>query len=182
MSEWKVGEEQDYTLFNPNGNKRRIFQNFVDASVGDVVICYETNPVKKITTIAKVSRANDGEKIWFQKTETLTDPVDFSVIKGIPELQQMEFLVNPNGSFFKLTEEEYNAIISIIRQNNDEEVESLDVPDYTRTDFLNEVYMDEANYEELVELLKAKKNSFPNLLLFDLKIHLSNQLFYFELM
>lgn len=158
MSEWKVGEEQDYTLFNPNGNKRRIFQNFVDASVGDVVICYETNPVKKITTIAKVSRANDGEKIWFQKTETLTDPVDFSVIKGIPELQQMEFLVNPNGSFFKLTEEEYNAIISIIRQNNDEEVESLDVPDYTRTDFLNEVYMDEANYEELVELLKAKKN------------------------
>lgn len=158
MSEWKVGEEQDYTLFNPNGNKRRIFQNFVDASVGDVVICYETNPVKKITTIAKVSRANDGEKIWFQKTETLTDPVDFSVIKGIPELQQMEFLVNPNGSFFKLTEEEYNAIISIIRQNNDEEVESLDVPDYTRTDFLNEVYMDEANYDELVELLKAKKN------------------------
>lgn len=158
MSEWKVGEEQDYTLFNPNGNKRRIFQNFVDASVGDVVICYETNPVKKITTIAKVSRANDGEKIWFQKTETLTDPVDFSVIKGIPELKQMEFLVNPNGSFFKLTEEEYNAIISIIRQNNDEEVESLDVPDYTRTDFLNEVYMDEANYEELVELLKAKKN------------------------
>ena len=158
MSEWKVGEEQDYTLFNPNGNKRRIFQNFVDASVGDVVICYETNPVKKITTIAKVSRANDGEKIWFQKTETLTDPVDFSVIKGIPELQQMEFLVNPNGSFFKLTEEEYNAIISIIRQNNDEEVESLDVPDYTRTDFLNEVYMDEANFEELVELLKAKKN------------------------
>lgn len=158
MSEWKVGEEQDYTLFNPNGNKRRIFQNFVDASVGDVVICYETNPVKKITTIAKVSRANDGEKIWFQKTETLTDPVDFSVIKCIPELQQMEFLVNPNGSFFKLTEEEYNAIISIIRQNNDEEVESLDVPDYTRTDFLNEVYMDEANYDELVELLKAKKN------------------------
>lgn len=158
MSEWKVGEEQDYTLFNPNGNKRRIFQNFVDASVGDVVICYETNPVKKITTIAKVSRANDGEKIWFQKTETLTDPVDFSVIKGIPELQQMEFLVNPNGTFFKLMEEEYNAIISIIRQNNDEEVESLDVPDYTRTDFLNEVYMDEANYDELVELLKAKKN------------------------
>lgn len=158
MSEWKVGEEQDYTLFNQNGNKRRIFQNFVDASVGDVVICYETNPVKKITTIAKVSKANDGEKIWFQKTETLTDPVDFSVIKGIPELQQMEFLVNPNGTFFKLMEEEYNAIISIIRQNNDEEVESLDVPDYTRTDFLNEVYMDEANYDELVELLKAKKN------------------------
>lgn len=158
MSEWKVGEEQDYTLYNPNGNKRRIFQNFLDASEGDIVICYETNPVKKITTIARVSRASDGEKIWFQKTETLTEPVGFSVIKGIPELQNMEFLVNPNGSFFKLTKEEYNAINCIIRQDNDEEVESLDASDYTRVDFLNEVYMDEANYDELVELLRAKKN------------------------
>ena len=28
------------------------------------------------------------------------------MIKNIPELQEMEYFVNPNGSFFKLTEEE----------------------------------------------------------------------------
>lgn len=31
MSSMPVGEVQDYTLYNDNGNKRRIFQNFLDA-------------------------------------------------------------------------------------------------------------------------------------------------------
>lgn len=158
MSEWKVGEIQEYTLYNDKGNKRRVFQNFLDASEGDIVICYETNPVKKITTIARVSKANDGKKICFSKTETLSEPVDYAIIKSHPALEQMEFLVNPNGTFFSLTDNEFNTIIEIIRQNNDEEVEALDSPDYTSKDFLKEVYMDSTNYEELVELLKTKKN------------------------
>ena len=33
-----VGEVQDYTLYNANGNKRRVFQNFLDAKVGDIVM------------------------------------------------------------------------------------------------------------------------------------------------
>ena len=37
-----VGEVQDYTLYNENGNKRRIFQNFLDAKPGDMVIGYES--------------------------------------------------------------------------------------------------------------------------------------------
>ena len=41
-----VGEIQNYTLFNDNGNKRRIFQNFLDAKAGDMVIGYESTPVK----------------------------------------------------------------------------------------------------------------------------------------
>lgn len=158
MSEWKVGEGQEYTLYNGNGNKRRIFQNFLEAVENDIVICYETNPVKKITTLAKVSKANDGERISFCKIETLTEPVDYAIIKDHPDLQQMEFLVNPNGSFFSLTENEFNVIMGIIRQNNDEEVESISSPAYTREDFLSEVYMNPDSYDELVELLKIKKN------------------------
>lgn len=158
MSEWKVGEEQDYTLYNPDGNKRRVFQNFLDAAEGDVVLCYETTPVKKITTIAQVSKSNDGQQIWFKKMETLSEPVDYTAIKSAPELSKMEFLVNPNGSFFSLTEEEYEFIMGLIRDNNDAEVESVDYVPYTRKDFLNEVYMDSESYDELAELLKMKKN------------------------
>ena len=33
-----VGDEQSYTLYNENGNKRRIFQNFLDAKAGDMVL------------------------------------------------------------------------------------------------------------------------------------------------
>ena len=158
MSEWKVGEVQEYTLYNGKGNKRRIFQNFLDAAENDIVICYETNPVKKITTIAKVSKANDGKRISFCKIETLTEPVEYAIIKDHPDLQQMEFLVNPNGSFFRLAENEFNVIMGIIRQDNDEEVESVSSPAYTRDDFLSEVYMNPDSYDELVELLKIKKN------------------------
>ena len=41
-----VGESEAYTLYNKNGNKRRIFQNFLDAKAGDMVIGYESYPVK----------------------------------------------------------------------------------------------------------------------------------------
>ena len=158
MSEWKVGEVQEYTLYNGSGNKRRIFQNFLDAVENDIVICYETNPVKKITTIAKVSKANDGKRISFCKLKTLSEPIEYSILKEHPDLQQMEFIVNPNGSFFSLSEKEFNVIMGIIRQNNDEEVEPISSPVYTRENFLSEVYMNPDSYDELVELLKIKKN------------------------
>ena len=158
MSEWKVGEVQGFTLFNDKGVKRRVFQNFLDAEEGDVVICYETTPVKKITTIAKVSKSHDGEKIYFTKVKTLSEPIKLSVIKGTPGLQKMEFLLNPQGTFFKLTEDEYNTIIEIIREDNDDEKEILSYPIYTKQDFLQEVYMESDTYDELSELLRVKKN------------------------
>ena len=158
MSEWKVGEEQEYTLYNENGSKRRIFQNFLDAQEGQVVICYETNPVKKITNIATVSKAADGQRIAFRKIRTLSEPVSLATIKSVPELENLEVLSNSRGSFFKVTDKEYEAIMCLIRENNDDEQESLDSPSYSESDFLNEVFMAEDVYHELVELLKTKKN------------------------
>lgn len=158
MSEWKVDEVQEYTLYNDKGVKRRVFQNFLDATEEDIVICYETTPVKKITTIAKVSQRNDGKKIFFRKIKTLSDPISLSRIKETPALQQIEFLANPQGTFFKLTEDEYNTIIDIIREDNDDEKEVISYPIYNREDFLKEVYMEPQKYDELTELLKAKKN------------------------
>ena len=40
-----------YSLYNENGNKRRIFQNFLDAKAGDMIIGYEATPVLKIVAI-----------------------------------------------------------------------------------------------------------------------------------
>ena len=64
FSDIAVGEVQDFTLYNEDGNKRRIFQNFLDAKVGDMVIGYESNPVKQVVAIARVSAEQDGEKMW----------------------------------------------------------------------------------------------------------------------
>lgn len=67
FSDIAVGETQAYTLYNENGNKRRIFQNFLDAKVGDVVIGYESNPVRQIVAIGRVSAEQDGEKLFLRK-------------------------------------------------------------------------------------------------------------------
>lgn len=69
-----VGETQSYTLYNENGNKRRIFQNFLDAKAGDMIIGYESNPVKQVVALGQITAANDGEKILFEKVESFASP------------------------------------------------------------------------------------------------------------
>lgn len=155
---WAVGEEQDYTLYNTAGNKRRIFQHFLDAKTGDKVICYEANPTKQITGLAVISKESDGERICFKKEETLASPIDLSIIKSMPELAGMEFLVNPNGSFFHLTEKEYTTLLNLIRDENDEASPTTPTETYTRENFLKKVYMSGEDFDTLQRLVRMKKN------------------------
>lgn len=157
FSDIAVGETQAYTLYNENGNKRRIFQNFLDAKVGDVVIGYESNPVRQFVAIGRVSAEQDGEKLFFEKVETLSSPIDYAVLKECPELENMEYFRNPQGSLFKLTRSEYEFILDMIREENPI-VTASSSDAYTKDDFLNEVYMTEEHYETLVNVLRNKKN------------------------
>lgn len=157
FSDLQVGEVQDYTRFNENGNKRRVFQNFIDAKAGDLVIGYESNPVKQVVALVKVSAANDGQKIYFEKTESLANPIDYQTLKECPELEKMEFFQNPNGSFFKLTKGEYEFIMDMIRDENPLNTE-VKIPPYTKEDFLSEVYMTEEKYDRLAGVLLNKMN------------------------
>lgn len=157
FSNLQTSHVQEYTLFNENGNKRRVFQNFVDARAGDLVIGYESNPVKQVVALAKVSAANDGKKIRFEKTESLVNPIDYRTLKECPELEQMEFFQNPNGTFFKLTKDEYEFIMDMIREENPLTSKDMNTS-YTKKDFLSEVYMSENQYDRLSGVLLNKMN------------------------
>lgn len=152
-----VGEKQSYTLYNDNGHKRRIYQNFLDAGAGDYVIGYESNPVKQVVAIAKIVKENDGENLYFEKIESLTTPIDYATLKCCAELEHMEYFVNPQGSLFKLTKEEYDVIMDLIREENPilrkEETRS-----YSKEKFLQEVYMTGEHLETLLSLLENKQN------------------------
>lgn len=156
-SDIAVGEVQSYTLYNENGNKRRIFQNFLDAKAGDMIIGYESNPVKQIVAIGRVSAEQDGEKLFFEKVEGLTSPIDYITLKECPELERMEYFQNPQGSLFKLTRGEYDFILDMIREENPVSTDAA-IDAYTKSDFLDEVYMTEKRYENLVAVLRNKKN------------------------
>ena len=159
FSDIEVGEEQNYTMYNDNGNKRRIFQNFLDAREGDLIIGYESNPVKQVVAICRVTKQNDGENLYFEKIEGLTSPIDYTLLKDAPELEKMEYFMNPQGSLFKLTKGEYDFIMDIVREENQENpIGSEQAETYSKEDFLSEVYMTSEKYDSLKGLLLNKKN------------------------
>ena len=157
LSGMKVGEEQQYTLYNENGHNRKVFQNFLDAKAGDIVIGYEARPTQKVVCLLEISKANDGKEIGFKKTESLLEPIPFSTLKVTPGLEGMEYMKNQQGSFFKVTADEYDIIMEMVRRDNpipkQEKKEK-----YTKSDFLNEVFVSYLDYERLESLLLRKKN------------------------
>lgn len=154
----KIGEEQSYTLYNDNGNKRRVFQNFLDAKVGDTIIGYEANPVKRVVAIGRITQENDGQSIYFEKVEGLSTPIEYATLKECSELEKMEFFVQPNGSLFKLTKGEFDFIMDLIREENPIKPATATTTKYTKKDFLAKVFMTEERYNVLEALLRHKMN------------------------
>lgn len=62
FSSINVGEKESYELYNENGNKRRIFQNFIDAKKDDILVVYETSPMQKIVGFAKIVKEQEDRK------------------------------------------------------------------------------------------------------------------------
>lgn len=157
LANMKVGEEQEYSLFNEEGHKRRIYKNFVDARVGDWVIGYESTPTKQIVNLLKISKGSDGEKIGFKNVENLSTRIDFSTLKNIPGLSEMEYLKSQQGTFFKVTPEEFDTIMDLIRGDNPLPKKEAKER-YTKDDFLNQVFITWDDYKKLENLLLRKKN------------------------
>ena len=157
LSGMKIGEEQNYTMYSETGHPRRIFQNFVNAKEGDIVIGYESSPTKQIVGLLTITKVVDGDCIYFKKTETLQDPIDFSTIRSVYELHDMEYMKNQQGSFFKLTADEYDIIMELIRgENPSSKKEKKEA--YDKSKFLDEVFVTYKEYDQLDSLLLRKKN------------------------
>ena len=113
-----------------------------------------------ITALCKITK-KDKEKLYFTKIKDLETPIEYLTLKSAPELANLEFFRNPNGSLFKVTTEEYNVIMDLIDETNAKPnlLNTVVSPDkYTKQDFLNEVFMSEAKYDEIANLLTIKKN------------------------
>ncbi len=155
--ELAVGGTIDYTLYSDSGKKRKVFQNFLDARKGDFVVFYESSPTLQIVGLAVVERESDGQTIIFKKTEGLESGIALSEIKAVDELRNMQFLKNPQGSFYSLTADEYDYIEDLIREKNPV-MPAKAVMKYTRENFLAEVFLSEDRYDNLRALLLDKQN------------------------
>lgn len=147
----EVGFEQTYSLYTENGHKRHIFENFINTQEGDSIVVYESTPTLKVVGLAKISNDCDDDNIYFEKECDIKNGLTFSEIKNDERLKEMEFLANTQGSLFKLTKEQFD-ILSLDRE------EKMINNKYTKSMFLDEVYISEEDYNLLTALLKRKKN------------------------
>lgn len=157
LTDMKVGEEQEYTFYNENGKPRRIYKNFIDAQVGDILFGYCASPIRQIVCLLTVTKKTEGKTITFRNEESLPSPIDYSVLKSTPELAEMEFMRNYQGSFFKVTPEEYDVLMEIIRGDNPLPKEGV-IEKYTMKNFLKEVFIGRNEFTKLENLLLRKKN------------------------
>lgn len=159
IDEFEIGQEQSYTSHNDKGNKRRIYEYFNQVKPGDLIIGYESTPNKKVKAVFEVTEGlhidddTNEEQITFKIKEFVPYQASWEELSSVKELDGSEVMNNNQGSLFKLTKDEYNIIINRCNTTGEPEKEK-----YSKKDILNEVFIGEDKLDNIINLLKHKKN------------------------
>jgi 5-methylcytosine-specific restriction protein B len=160
LEETPVGAKQTYTSHNQKGNKRQKYRYFQEAKPGDLVIGYVTSPHKEVVAVCRISKGlhqtENGEEIEFEKIEQLAKPVAYETLQANPDLANSEPLINNQGSLFKLTEQEYEIIRSLIDETNVAVPTSIEP--YDKPKAMKGLFLAEAQFDEMLAALREKKN------------------------
>ena len=166
ISQYEEGDLQTYTSHNEKGNKRRIYKHFEAVQQGDLVIGYETSPVRQIKALLEITKGlhqskSEGEVIEFSINEKLDVPVHWNELQNNPGLQKCEVFINNQGSLFRLTEEEYDIIREIIDNKNiltEKQTSVTLIKTYNYVDDPEKPFISPEEFRQMTEILKQKKN------------------------
>lgn len=160
----QIGGKETYSAYNNRDNKRKIYNNFIEANPGDIVIGYSTSPIKKIEAICEITKPLytdelEGEIIEFEIKEILENPIAFELLKNNKDLINSQMITsNLQGSLFKLTEMEFNTISNIIEEfNATSKTKKQAIQKYSLEEALNDSGFVEEEFNKLINLLKTKK-------------------------
>lgn len=156
VSSLKIGEEESYTFYNDKGNRRRIYKHFLSAKKGDIVIGYDSSPTKQVLGLLEISDVVKDDALYFTKTKDLP-PVDLETLRSTPELANMEYMRDNQGSFYKVTPEEFNVIMRLA-YGEPQATPTGKKEKYSKDDFLKEVFISKDDFNSLENLLLRKKN------------------------
>lgn len=166
ISAQSEGDRQAYTARNEKGNKRRIYRHFEAVQPGDLMIGYESSPVKQVKAIFEITKPLHqteewGEIIEFEMVEKLEVPVFWSEIQNDPGLKNCEVFINNQGSLFRLTEEEYDILRDAIDNKNiaqEKKISQTERKLYSFDTDPDKPFIPKQTLHKAVELLKRKKN------------------------
>lgn len=153
----EAGDYFYYTALNEDGTPRTLYKNFVEIKKDDLVIVYETEPTNEVIGLCQAIEEINNNEVMFKKIEGLTDTLTRYSIESNIELANLEVLRYTQGTLFKLAQKEYEVLYNMIRELNPKKQYRY-YENYTKDDFLNEVYFDEKEYNELYTLILKRKN------------------------
>ncbi|MGI6521363.1 MAG: AAA family ATPase [Fermentimonas sp.] len=166
IDSYELGDIQSYTSHNDKGNKRRIYKYFEEVKPGDLIVGYESTPVKQIKAIYEVTEGlhndeNEGEIISFEIKEIVKDPISWDELKETKGLEECEVLNNNQGSLFRLTAEEFDIIRDLIDEKNiitEKETEEIEIKPYSFSADPDKPFLEEQEIKEIIHSLEVKKN------------------------
>lgn len=160
-SDTKLGEKKTYTTHNRKGNKRHIYKHMASINPGDIIIGYVSSPQKQITTVFETTKGlhntEEGEVFEFKKVKELENPISLELVRDHPELGNSEPIINSQGSLFKLTENEYEALLDLIEEQNPIK-DRVGMRPYTIDDATKELFIDKDDFIGFLYLLNSKMN------------------------
>jgi hypothetical protein len=156
-----IGGKETYTSHNDKGNKRRIYQHFLAAKPGDIVLGYVGQPQKEMVAVCRITQGlhqtKNGTEIEFEKTESLASPISYDTLQASVDLAKSEpFVNNLQGSLFRLTEQEYEIIRSLIDETNISVRTELE--NYDKKKAMKSLFLAEIQFDEMLAALAEKKN------------------------
>lgn len=157
FKEFDKGDVFAYSSVNEDGSDRKVHSNFLEAKQGEIVIIYETVPVGRIVGLCTIEKEWKDNIICLKKVESLTENIPRTAIEDIREIMNIEAFRNQEGIFFKVSLKEFNTLYNIIREWNPKTTYMV-YPNYSKEDFLEEVYFENEEYDELRDLIETKKN------------------------
>ncbi len=146
-----------YSSVNEDGSDRKVHSNFLEAKKGEMVFIYESVPVGRIIGMCQIEREFENNMLCFKKLETFTEYVRRTDIEQIRDIVNIEPFRYQEGIFFKLTEDEYNAVYNVVREMNPMHTYMV-YPEYKKADFMKECFFESDEYDELREVLLTRKN------------------------
>ena len=121
---------------------------------------YVTSPQREVVAVCKITKGlhqtEDGEEIEFEKVEQLARPIAYEALQANPDLANSEPLINNQGSLFRLTEQEYEILRSLIDETNIPV--KTEIEPYDKTKAMKGLFLAEAQFDEMLAALKEKKN------------------------
>ena len=146
-----------YYALNEDGTLRTLHKNFTEIKRGEIVVAYEVEPSNEVLGLCICVQELQNERILLKKIEGLTDTVSRYNLETQIELANLEVFRYMQGTLFKLAKKEFEVIYSMIRELNPKKKYQIYDP-YTKQEFLNEVFFEEKDYDELADLILARKN------------------------